>query len=140
MYCQLHRISGMEAEHDYCAAMLRTARPRENCIALIYMNNTGEWVYGQCTFKREPDDPADFKFSNEFAALKAQGVLPALISEYAVTALLVDDRALADRIRTDPLTSKYGGLVTMLTRKASGFERPPPTKSSFLSRLGIGAS
>jgi len=138
MYCGLEGIAGMHAERDYCLAMLRSARPAENCIALIYMNGTNEWVYGQCTFKHEADHSANFKFSNTFENLKSQGVLPALIAEHAVTALLTDDPRLAERIRTDPLTRKYAGLVVELKSGASGFERAAATKPSFLSRLGLG--
>jgi hypothetical protein len=135
MYCGLYAIHGMHKEFEHCGKMLECARASESCIALIYMNGTQEWIYGQCTFVHEPDHVAPFKFSNTFAALKEQRVLPTLIRSHAVTAIFVEDARLAERLGSDPSTAKYRSLITLLTAAAGRFEHPAASRASFLSRF-----
>ena len=136
VYCRLHGISGMDDERTRCEGLIGMLPKGTTCIAVIDPNGSGEWVYGQCSFKREADDDWSFKFCDTWAAVQRQSVLPTLIRDYGVTALMIDDSALAARIGGDPAMRRHAGLIALV---ASGSPerlfRTPPRKTSFLSRL-----
>lgn len=136
MYCRLHGIIGMDEERVRCMDLIGMLPGGTTCIALIDPDGSGEWVYGQCSFKREADDDWSFKFCDTWEAVQRQSVLPTLVRDYGVTALMTDDSALAARLSGDPAMRQHVGLIALvLPGSTEPVFQTPPRKTSFLSRL-----
>ena len=136
MYCQKYGIRGMDEERARCVDLIDMLPEGTTCIALIDPDGTGEWVYGQCSFKREAEDDESFKFCDRWEAVQRQSVLPTLVRDYGVTALITDDPTLAARIGGDPPMRRHAGLIALVARGSSEpIFQTPPRKTSFLSRL-----
>lgn len=141
MYCGKSGIGGMSGELSKTQAIMNAVAPRGNNLVLIYMNGTQEWVFGLCSFKYDIEHDSNFKFSNTFANLQDQNVLPTLIQGHSVKLILTDDLTLANRVRDDPATRGYADRVALVAHDGTGYARVSlassgASKPSLLSRLG----
>lgn len=136
VYCKRDAIEGMHGEKALCSKLLALAEPKERAMALIYMNQTNEWVYGQCNFKHKQDDQSNYKFSDTFAALRQQNVLPTLIRQHAVSVIFFVDSTLAERVSADNASSRFSDLVCLISQDTVPLRRPTPKpQQSLLSKL-----
>jgi hypothetical protein len=114
MYCGLNAISGMHEEKEKASVILGEAK-QEHVIVLFYMNNTAEWVYGQCSFIHDKEHTSPFKFSNTYTLLREQGVLPALIDAHGVDKVLFTESSLLNRFAADPATRRYASRFALVS-------------------------
>ena len=136
VYCPREGIEGMLEEKKICNRMLELARRGERAVALIYINQNHDWLYGQCNFKNSPADMANYKFSDKYESVMSQAVLPDLIKRLGARAMFVTDTHLLERLSANVQTSKYKDRFELLEMRDGHFLRPPakPAKT-FLERI-----
>jgi hypothetical protein len=89
MYCQLAGIAGMDREKTAAERLLAASEDFGKRVALV-PTSSPEWLYGQCSYKRDPKDRAPFKFVDTVENLAEQRVFSTLKKQDALQAVILD--------------------------------------------------
>lgn len=129
MYCGLDAIAGFHEERERGERLLRAHLPQQAGIVLLEVEDP-DWVYGQTTFRYQPEHEKPLKFLERFATLTSNRALPTLASAGAPAAILFVDAALKDRFEKHRAFAE----VRHLFRLAADF-RVPTKRSSLFGRI-----
>lgn len=126
VYCGLDTISGFHEERERAERLLATHLPQEAGIVLLDVGDP-DWVYGQATFRYQPEHKKPLKFLERLTTLATNRALPILASVGAPAAILFTDSALKERFEGHSAFAE----VRHLFRLAADFRTPTKSDSVF---------